>query len=239
VIYARPFFDLQFRFAEAVAQLAALPLPRALLDYTNFYIRFGLGRAFDPSHPGWQEYVAGLRDAGDGREWTHRFYASRSPVVTPPNVVATSGCFSCARLDNDRIRLHFHNAETEGHAPLSCDRQPQRMTDLTALFQHVKRSTSRPLRVVGASWLYNLEAYRRLFPKAYLATARVVAGRFRHMPLWGQFVDRHGAIRPAVAHEFLARLARQSTLDGLGRCFPFQMLGLEAPVREFYELYGV
>ena len=50
-----------------------------------------------------------------------------------------------------------------------------------------------PLRVVGASWLYNLEAYRRLFPASYVATARVLPDRFRHMPLWGQFVNRHGA----------------------------------------------
>ena len=35
-----------------------------MFEYTNFYIRFGLGRDFDPTHPGWQEYLTGLRELG-------------------------------------------------------------------------------------------------------------------------------------------------------------------------------
>ncbi len=66
MIYAKAFFDLQFQFAEKVAVLSGLPLAEALLKYTNFYVRFGLGRDFDRAHPGWREYLAGLRDAGDG-----------------------------------------------------------------------------------------------------------------------------------------------------------------------------
>ena len=58
--YARGFFDLQLRFAERIAALAGLPLSRALLEYTNLYVRFGLGRDFDPAHPGWRDYEAGL-----------------------------------------------------------------------------------------------------------------------------------------------------------------------------------
>ena len=52
--YAKPFFDLQLQFAERVTALSGLPLARVLLEYTNLYIRFGLGRAFDPAHPAWQ-----------------------------------------------------------------------------------------------------------------------------------------------------------------------------------------
>jgi len=92
---------------------------------------------------------------------------------------------------------------------------------------------------VGASWLYNLEAYRRLFPRSYLTTARVLPGRFRHMPLGGQFVNRRGEIREGTAREFLARLGRQSGPDTLDQCFPFQVLAVEASVREFYDFYGV
>ena len=42
--YARGFLALQLRFAETVAEPAGLSLERALLDYTNLYIRFGIGR---------------------------------------------------------------------------------------------------------------------------------------------------------------------------------------------------
>jgi hypothetical protein len=238
VIHARGFFALQLRFARTVAGLSQQPLDRVLLDYTNLYIRFGLGRAFDPSHPDWTAYLAGLRDSDDPVEWTYRFSVTRPPVA-PPALVGTFGCFSYGRLSDDRIRLHFHNSEVDGHSPLGIERVEQRRVDLRALFAHVKRTGQPPLRVVGASWLYNLEAYRRLFPKPYLATARVLHHRFRHMPLWGQFVNRHGEINEALARDFLDRLGRQRGLEDLEQCFPFQVLGVEAHVDEFYAFLDV
>lgn len=239
VIYAKAFFDLQLQFADTVTVLSGLPLTRALLEYTNFYIRFGLGRDFDPAHPSWQEYLAGLRNTNDSREWTYRFYVTRPYAMASPPVVATFGCFSYGWLSNDRIRLHFQNAETDGTSPLGIERRDQRLADLAALFEHVKRTVRQPVRVVGASWLYNLDAYRRLFPESYLATAHVIHHRFQHMPLWGQFVNRSGDIKESVAHEFLERLGRQSSLEGLDQCFPFQVLSVEASVLEFYDFYGV
>ena len=238
MIYAKAFFDLQLQFAHKVAILSGLPLARALLDYTNLYIRFGLGRGFDPAHPTWREYLDGLQDANDTREWTYRFYLRRPDAMAAPAIVATFGCFSYSRLSGDRIRLHFENADTDGHSSLGMDRRGQRLADLTALFGHVKRTLPQPLQVVGASWLYNLDAYRRLFPIPYLATAHVIH-RFQNMPLWGQFLDRHGEVKVNMARPFLERLECQSSLDGVGECFPFQVLSVQASVREFYDFYGI
>lgn len=234
--YGRGLFDLQLRFARQVAALSGLPLAQALLGYTNLYARFGLGRDFDPDHPVWREYVAGLPGAADIQEWTYRFYLTR-PETEPPGLLATRGCFSYARLSGDRIRLHFRNAERDGCSALGIDRRDQRRAELAALFEHLKRTADGPLRVIGASWLYNLDAYRRLFPASYLATARVIAGRFQHMPLWGQFLTRSGELNERMTRPFLDRLARQSSLDDLDRCFPFQVLALDAPAAVFYECY--
>lgn len=237
--YARAFFDLQLQFAQTVASLSGLPPTRALLEYTNFYIRFGLGRDFDPAHPGWQQYLAGLRNTSDDREWTYRFYLTRPQPVAPPALVATVGCFSYSRLSHDRIRLHFLNTEPAQYSPLAIERQARRLADLAALFEHVKRTMPEPIRVVGASWLYNLEAYRRLFPRSYLGSAHAIHDRFQHMPLWGQFLDRHGEVRANLAQLLLDRLGRQASLEGLDRCFPFQVLRVEAPAPDFYDFYGV
>jgi len=239
VTYAKAFFDLQLRFAERVADLSGLPLVQTVLAYTNLYIRLGLGRDFDPARPGWREYVAGLQSAGDRGDWTYRCYLRRLPVPDSPAVVATFGCFAYAWLGDDRIRLHFRNTEPDGRAPLGVERRGQRRADLAALFEHARRNTRQPRSVVGASWLYNLEAYRRLFPPAYLATAHVIHGRFQHMPLWGQFLDRRGELKEPGARRLLERLGRQTSLDNLDECFPLQVLRLEAPVREFYDFYGV
>lgn len=237
--YAKAFFDLQLQFAHKVAALSGMSVAQALLEYTNLYIRFGLGRDFDPAQPTWREYVAGLQTADDAGEWTYRFYLAR-PAAPPPGIVATRGCFSYARLGDDRIRLHFLNVEPDGHAPLGRDRLRQRRADLAALFENVKRTQRSPLRVLGVSWLYNLEAYRRLFPPSYIASARAAEPpRFRNMPLWGQFLDRHGQVRTSPARQFLERLERQPSLDGLGQCFPLPALGVEASAQEFYDFYGI
>jgi hypothetical protein len=239
VTYAKAFLDLQLQFAERVTTLSGLPLARALLEYTNLYIRFGLGRDFDPAHPTWQEYLAGLRDTDDIRARTYRFYSRRPDGVAAPAVVATFGCFAYSRLSGERLRLHFQNAETDGRSPLAIDRVGRRRAELAALFEHVKQTQRPPLQVVGASWLYNLDAYRRLFPTSYLATAHVIPGRFQHMPLWGQFLDRHGAIKEDMARQFRERLERQSSCDNLEQCFPLPVLSVNAPVQVFHDFYGV
>jgi hypothetical protein len=215
-----------------------LPFTRALLDYTNLYVRFGLGRQPDEANAGWQEYVAGLADTRDPGEWTYRFYLARADVDTSPRLVASVGCFGYGRIDERRIRLHFRNAETDGHAPLGIARRDRRLAELRALFDHVERTELPSVRVVGASWLYNLEAYRRVFPPSYLATAHVLHDRFQRMPLWGQLLDRTGNVNERMARPFVEALGRQSSMDGLERCFPFHVLGVEAPAREFFAFYG-
>lgn len=239
-MYAKAFFDLQLRFAHAVGELSGLPLPSVLLDYTNLYVRFGLGRDFRSEHPIWQAYLAGLQKAGDHCEWTYRFYRERAASgMEGVSIAATFGCFSYGVIGEERIRLHFRNADSAERSPLGSSRIPQRRADLTALFTHAQRTLPEHTRVVGASWLYNLEAYRRLLPVAYVSMARAVHDRFRFMSLWGQFLDRRGGVRESMASLFLKRLEEQASIERLHECFPFQVLAVEAPVREFYEFYGV
>ena len=92
----RDFFDLQLRFAEAVAERTAMPLAEAVLRYTNFHRRFGLGDVTaDEPHPSWHDYARELsrftsHDARAG--WTQAFYA-QSPderLSFPDHVF---GCF--------------------------------------------------------------------------------------------------------------------------------------------------
>ncbi len=237
MIHSKDFFDLQMTFAEKVASLSGTSLEQSLLDYTNLYVRFGLGRDFDCRHPVWLEYLSGLANPVDLREWTYRFFLTRPRDIQPPSVAATFGCFSYAKLSDEHIRLHFHNAEATGRSPLSIECFDARLAELRSLFQHVERTRQAARKVAGVSWLYNLTAYRRLFPPSYPATARVAAPRFRNMPLWGQFLDRHGAVRESMAVPFLQRLSHQTDVNGMARCFPLQAMAVEAPVSDFHAFY--
>ena len=84
----------------------------------------------------------------------------------------------------------------------------------------------------------NLDAYRRLFrlrtwrPRTRSAaiSAHAAMGTIPG-PVWGSQRER--------AHRFLDRLERQTSLDDLDQCFPFQVLAVEASTLEFFELYRV
>jgi hypothetical protein len=235
VIYRREFFDLQWQFATRVARLHKIPLADALLQFTTFYVRFGLGRQFDATDPVWREYLSGLRLSATPADRTYAFYLSRLPDRGAPGVVASVGCFSYARLAKGEIRLHFHPVESEGVSPLGAHRTAQRRQELGALFGEVLRREGEAVRVVGNSWLYNLAAYRRIFPEDYLATARPSRPVFRGMPLWGQFLDRRGSLRQAAAGVLLDRLSRLTTTSELAQCFPYQAIAVAAPAASFLD----
>jgi hypothetical protein len=236
--YRREFFDLQLRFARGVTGLSDVPLEKAVLDYTNKYVRLAIDRSFDPDNAVWRDYIQGLRSASDAGEWTYRFYLTR-PESEALGTIATFGCFSYASDGEDRIRLHFENRDAGPGSPLGADRMDARRDELRRLFAHVRQTREAVRRVAGVSWLYNLPAYRHLFPETYLASARIAGARFRNMPLWGQFLDRHGAVRQAAAQILQDRLARQSGLENLAGCFPLQPLAVEAPISDFYRCHDL
>jgi hypothetical protein len=91
---------------------------------------------------------------------------SRSHAVSSPEAVAAFGCFGYALLSPGRIRLHFENVATDDISPLAAERRAQRLTDMAALFAHIKRATLEPPAVVGASWL-GLDAPATEFYRCY------------------------------------------------------------------------
>lgn len=236
--YPRGFFEISLRFAQKVGEITGGPIEHTLLHYTNCYVRFGLGRDFDAANPIWQQYVTGLHQARDPADWTYRFYLECQDQATPKPGDSPFGCFSYAVLDDGGIRLHFHNHEAP-ESPLSKARMGHRLAELKAMFARLRQEVEGSACVIGASWLYNLEAYRRLFPPAYLATAQVRRAEFAYLPLWGQFVDHRGWIKEALAARFLSCLDQQRKLEGIEDCFPFHVLYLESPIAAFYGYYDV
>jgi hypothetical protein len=237
--YEKAFFDLQVQFAQRAASLAGVPLEQALLDCTNLYVRFGAGRAFDARHPLWVAYGEGLRETQDVAGWTWR-YLQQCPVqLGAPAVLAACGCFSYAREGDDAVRLHFSAQAMDGAPPLGEAQRAVRQQELRSLFTQLPTHMREPDPLVqGTSWLYNLPAYRRLFPAAYLATA-TPAPRLRALSLWGQFLDRHGRLRAIHAAEFSQRVAHHRDYATLVTCFPLQALALSAPASVFYAHFRV
>jgi len=237
--YPKEFFDLQLRFAARMVELTRMPIRQALLDYTNLYVRFTGDRCFAEDHPIWQSYLDGIHRRADLSDWTYRFFMRQQDVGAPPSVIATFGCFSYASETEQKVRLHFHHVHRDGGSPLADSCRSSRLAELRELVSHMKCAAGANVWIAGVSWLYNLQAYRRLFPPAYLATATVAANRFRNMPLWGQFIDHRGGIKQFAVDAFEKRLKTQQSIVHIERCFPLQPLSVEASLDVFDHFHRV
>lgn len=57
--------------------------------------------------------------------------------------------------------------------------------------------------------------------------------RYRHLPLWGQFLNRHGALSPEKSQPFSQRMAAAANLQGLISCFALAAAFVDAPINLF------
>ena len=116
---------------------------------------------------------------------------------------------------------------------------PTRKAELSAMFRHIKENHPDVETVRGGSWLYNISAYRRLFPLDYVRTAKPVGYETGFWALWGQFIARDGSLRQPGAGQFLECLDKQKTVEDCLKCFPYQVLRPECDIQVFYDFYDL
>jgi hypothetical protein len=171
MLFSQDFFELNLKFARRVAEVTGESFQQSLLEYTHLYLAFGLGRDFDPENLIWQDFLCQISERTDPAEYTHRFYLGRMAEQSKQQPDHSFGCFSYALWEGNRVRLHFRNAGDEPGV-LHKDKVPERVAELKAMFGHLRRIVPATSTVIGGSWLYNIEAYRRLFPANFLDSAQ-------------------------------------------------------------------
>jgi hypothetical protein len=240
--YPKELFELNFAFVYKASEILGKPWPDLLLNYTHTFRRFRLGAELDPLNPVWLQFLDGVRQADEPAAYAYQFYLKRERDAGPLKREHAFGCFSYAlerRGSNIVLRIHFANLDAEGAGPLSRERQPERLAELTRMFHHAQQQLASPSRVLGASWLYNLPGYRRLFPPAFIASLTARAPDFPMLALWGQFLDHHWQVRPDLARIFLERVGKAQTINDLERAFPYAILTANAESEMFYAFYGL
>ena len=234
--WSRAFTELILDFAARVAAVDGISLDAALLTATPLYPNFKLGMAFDASQPVWQEYLAGCHDAADLVAWTRAFYLAHARQYHPHPF----GCFEYHYVAETRTAgLHFGNLDTSGLGALSRERRLVRMRELRALFTDLRRQHPEAETIQGGSWLYNLPAYRALFPPEYVATATPTRPGFTFLDVWGKFLDGHWAVRPEPAQSFRASLERAHSHADLEVSFPLWPLSIRGAIQLHYDFYGI
>lgn len=236
----RDYFEVQLLFAETLADRTSRPLSAACLEFTNLHRRFGLGRteAGMPS-PEWMRYAEGLdqrASRSDRLDWTVAFLANAPREESPKR---RFGCFTYELLGAEPvIRIHFSNRDsTDDSGPLARSKADRRRAELREMFASIRTHHPSARTVRGGSWLYNLDAYRRLFPADYAAsTFTPERVRLDGTSSWGQLLDFRGAVKPAVRQALLDNL---ETLDPAApwAAFPLRALGALGPIESFYRFY--
>jgi hypothetical protein len=241
-----PYFELQLRLAARMAQLTGAGLGEMALRHTNLHRRLGLGTwAGGPPGPEWRAFALALEAtpglAAQVSVTRDAFLAAPDEVLPQPGQTRY-GCFAHEPPDPDGVvRIHFYNLDTdEAGGPLARRKLERRRDELRALTGAVAALTPRPKAIRGASWLYNIEAYRRLFPADYVASrkARTAGINLRGTSTWGQVIDSRERVRPDVRDAVVAGLAMLDP-DAPWRAFPLPVLAVSAPIESFESLYGL
>lgn len=236
----RGYFEVQLLFAEAIADRTSRTLSDACLEFTNLHRRFGLGRIeAGAASSGWTRYAEGLEQRASGPDrlaWTVSFFTEASPSE---DSARRFGCFSYELIDaGSVVRIHFSNRDrTDDRGPLARVKADRRMSELREMFGFIRANHSTARVVKGGSWLYNLEAYRRLFPPDY-AASRFEPQRVRldGTSSWGQLLDFRGFVKPAVRQALLDNI-RSLDIAAPWTAFPMRALGAQGAIEQFYRFY--
>ncbi|MBY0110731.1 hypothetical protein K2Y00_01875 [Patescibacteria group bacterium] len=157
------------------------------------------------------------------------------------------GCFNSEYDPEEQaVTIHFQNDERDATGPLTEEKIYRRRRELRDMFTLIRRLYPDAKTVNGNSWLYNLEAYRRLFPESYTShlTLETSAGVFsRGRQIWGQFLDHTLRLKSDDARrEFIQNLyalGDSITDQDLMKLFPLKSYKAEGAIEDFYRMYGV
>ncbi len=242
VLYAQEFYDLQVTFARKVAEIQRVPLTDLLMEWTILRQLLHLRVNATTPNAVWTDYIAGV-EAGDDPARAAYELASRRAAdgLFDPDGTASWGCFHYMYpwRGEPTVSVQFENRDLTPHGTLSQERIPARMSELRAMFSHVREAHPDVVAVRGSSWLHNIPAYQRLFPPEYVASVEPHGYETGFWALWGQFIARDGGLRESTAGPFLRDLKAQTTVDGCLRCFPYEVLKPRCDIGIFYDFYGI
>ncbi|HEX8982530.1 MAG TPA: hypothetical protein VF792_07170 [Ktedonobacterales bacterium] len=239
--YPPEYFELQVCFARRVSSLISAPFEDALLHWTSFYKLLGASGEFDPADAVWRGLLARLRDDASLDEQTtaiHDYYLQRYPDIPSFADQPHWGCFAYEwRPEARSVRLHFGNMDSSEPGPLSRQRIEVRKAELRSMMSDAHRTHPAAEWVIGGSWLYSLEAYRRLFPASFGQSATLDEPHIQFRALWGQFLRSDFSIESGRAALLLASINTLTDIQKYADCFPVQVMLTRAPMREFLNFY--
>jgi len=240
--FSKEFFILQLEFAKIISDKHALSLRESLFKYTSFYVRLlGFSDENPPvaTNPDWMKIIAEM--PGDQKKQEDYFYNRYLEYENNKQQSSSEhsfGCFSYVfDTNSNKYELHFDAIDPKGN--FGKDRVDARMKELQEMFVSLRREERQDATFFVRTWLLNIEAFNRLFPKEFITTAKKLQINLaQNNSHWGQFVDRHGYLKKDLADKLLIT-ALEKHFDHINDYFPLPALIAETSLNHFYTFYNV
>jgi len=231
------YYSLQLRFAAHYAAKAAVPLGIAIERCTNLRRRLGLWEGDGAVR--WDHFLAQIQGFSGDLPAQLALCAEYQQPVANAKIERSHGCFSYDPPDaSGTLRIHFLPPKGIGSSPLASTNVAERLAELGEMFSHVRRFEPKATSVRGVSWLYNLPAYKRLFPLAYSASAKQAQFQL-HLngtSTWGQVLTWRQEVKPTVRDQLMADLNNMD-VEAPWRVFPLKAMVAMGQIELFYDMF--
>lgn len=242
--YPLDYFTLQFQFASQWSRITGKSLARSLVDETSLYRRV-IGKVHNQTNidPAWDKIMEEMGEAQSPKEmadFLYQYYLHQNHE-NEEGTENQFGSFSFNYEESTKtIRVHFKNKSKAEKSDLAKEYVSERLAELKQMFEAISHRHPEAEWVLGHSWLYNLEAYKRLFPPAFVEKLESVPmgdSYFRTDAVWGQFIKKDGLVDSKKLTEFVSKIEEAKNVNELLQAFPFLPLQATSPVVQFYEYY--
>lgn len=240
MVYPLDFIELQFDFAKKLNEKFNIDLVESIFSYTNIYLALTLDFNFNKQNKIWLEFLSKFKPSA---LYIYDYYLGILENTINRRDVRKSDPFGCFSYHLDKkestIRLHFSNDNSSGYGPLSIERMEERKRELKEMFTEIRKKFPNAKHVMGKSWLYGLEAYKRLFPLEFLDKLELSKDdELQFLTKWGQFLNSEGLVKKDLASKFLDCVERKPSVKDCIDCFPFEVYTSRVPIENFYDFLG-
>ena len=238
--YPKELINLIIQYAKKRSQIFGLELIESIKNFTPIYYLIGnYDWEFKEDSIYWQEFLQRYENGEDIVELVYDMYMKNYQEFSN---FKWFGCFRYSFVEDEKgngvVKLHFLNNCTSKEGPLSLSQRGKRLKELKDLFEDVKENHPNAKYVQGGSWLYNLESYRRLFPKEYFNNMESISPKPQRLVIWGQFINSEWGVKKDMAEEFLSRLKKAKTEKDLENVFELKEMFPKGDIKYFYDFYS-
>ena len=241
--YPFEYFDVQIQFAKKWTHITGDDLSKVLLEKTALYRRIIGKKAGEALDVNWVLVCQNITAEPHRASAIIYNYYSRLPesryTVHPHE-------FNSFEFDyypeRSTVKVHYNPTIRGERSNLGREFLQDRVADLKRMFEHIHQMHPDAARVIGGSWLYNLDAYKRIFPPTYTQNmVQLVPPQLSLTgnSVWGQFVDSQGAGKRDICQKFLLKVEEAITTEDLVNAFPYPTWQPTDDIQNFYTHLGI